>query len=294
MTTIPEYQTFITVEELAPLLERDDVRIIDCRFDLTDPKAGRRSYLAGHIPGAAFFDLDKDLSASVAPATGRHPMPDAADLAGVFGRAGIDESIQVVLYDDSNGALAARAWWLLRWAGHDRAAVLDGGLSLWKARGMALTSGEERISGRKFSARPQHGRVIEIAEMEALVVSGAEFVLLDARDAVRFRGESEPIDTVAGHIPGAVNLPYTRALHEDGTCRPGAELQALWSATLGDDRRKESIVMCGSGVTACHLVLTALRAGCREPRVYVGSWSEWIRDPERPVAKLASGDAESA
>lgn len=293
-TAEPDYRALIRVEELRRILARDDLRVVDCRFDLMDPGAGRRSYVDEHIPGAAFLDLDEDLSAPVGPDTGRHPMPLASALANALGGAGIDESMQVVLYDAGDGALAARAWWLLRWAGHERAAILDGGLARWNDLEMPLVAGEEVIVARDFVIRPRPELVVDTGEVVESVASCAGLALVDARDEARFRGESEPIDTVAGHIPGALNLPFSRTLRADGTWRSPKELRKLWSEVLGEDAGGELTVMCGSGVTACHLVLSAMLAGYREPRVYVGSWSEWIRDPARPVARGAAGAAESA
>lgn len=273
----------ISVHELASRMGADRLRIIDCRFDLLDPDAGYESYLAGHIPGASYANLDTDLAAPVKATTGRHPLPDASVLASTFRRLGVNRDTAVVVYDSAGGATAARAWWLLRWLGHDDVRLLDGGLPAWQAAQQPLQEGEVEVNPGDFDAAPQNGCVLTTEEVEAELESG-ELLLVDARDATRFRGDVEPIDAVAGHIPGTRNLPFTTALNEDGTFRPEAALEALWQRILGDSRDVGWSAMCGSGVTACHLAISASLAGYREPRLYVGSWSEWIRDSGRPVA----------
>lgn len=273
----------INASELERRLDRPDVRIVDCRFDLGDPSAGRRAYEEEHVRGAVFADLDTDLSAPVGPDTGRHPLPNVEAVANTLGRLGIDKSTEVVVYDDGPGALAARAWWLLRYLGHSRVRLLDGGIEAWKADARPVARGVETAEPRRFRAEPRGDKVISTAELAENIGSIESMNLIDARDAARFRGEVEPIDTVAGHIPGAVSLPYTVSLDDRGRWRKRAQLETLWAGMLGDNRETPWIAMCGSGVTACHLAISALEAGYREPRLYVGSWSEWIRDPARPV-----------
>ena len=271
--------------ELERCLDKPDLRVVDCRFDLGDPAAGRRAYEKEHIRGAVFADLDNDLSASVGPDTGRHPLPNVEAVANTLGRLGIDKSTEVVVYDDGPGALAARAWWLLRYLGHSRVRLLDGGIEAWKADARPVARGVETAEPRRFRAEPRGDKVISTAELAENIGSIESMNLIDARDAARFRGEVEPIDTVAGHIPGAVSLPYTVSLDDRGRWRKRAQLETLWAGMLGDNRETPWIAMCGSGVTACHLAISALEAGYREPRLYVGSWSEWIRDPARPVGR---------
>ena len=276
-----DHNTLIDAESLAAALQDPAIRIIDCRFDLLQPEAGRQRYLEAHIPGAAYAHLDDDLAAPVTAQTGRHPLPDPGHLMSFLGAIGIDASTQVVVYDDNSGAIAARAWWLLRWLGHERVALLDGGFAEWRALGLPLEAGTIEVDAVEFQGTPRPNKVIATDE----VARGLVGPLVDARDAARFRGEREPIDAVAGHVPGALNLPCSMNTREDGTWKSRAELRDLWSETLSDGQNSTFGVMCGSGVTACHLVLSCVLAGIREPRVYIGSWSEWIRDPLRPVAQ---------
>lgn len=274
----------ITPDELRQNLDDASWRVVDCRFNLSDVQAGRRQYRDGHIPGAVFADLDQDLAAPIGPETGRHPLPDAEGFAATLARLGIDNSSHVVVYDDSTGALASRAWWMLRWLGHSSVRLLDGGMDNWLRLGYELHDGEERAQPRQFVAHPGHDRVITSSELAGNFSAIGALRLVDARDAARFRGEIEPIDSVAGHIPGAISLPLTESLNDDGTWKHKQELKALWSRVLGSDTARPWAVMCGSGVTACHLAISGVEAGYCEPRLYVGSWSEWIRDPRRPVA----------
>ena len=248
------------------------------------PDSGRQQYLDGHIPGAVFVDLDRDLAAPVAAGTGRHPLPDADEFAATMGALGVTNDTEIIVYDEASGALAARTWWLLRWAGHDKVRLLDGGITAWKAQGLPLEAGQTEPAAAEFQARPRSELVLHTEEIVASGTAVQQLQLVDARDAARFDDKVEPIDTVAGHIPGALNLPFAAALHDDGTWRSPDALRRLWDDTLGDGAGAPWSVMCGSGVTACHLVVSGLLAGLPEPRVYVGSWSEWITDPERPVA----------
>ena len=282
--SVPATQKLLTgTAELATTLGDRQLRIVDCRFDLMAPEAGREAWLESHIPGAVYADLDRDLSGPVTPDTGRHPLPAVERAVETFSRLGIDANTRVVVYDDSNGAIASRAWWLLRWLGHRHATVLDGGLQAWRSNNLPLESGGQEVVRREFEAAPVAARVLTSNEIAA----NLDCLLIDARDAVRFRGEAEPIDAKAGHIPGSKNLPFTDCLGEDGTWRDADSLRARLQPLLGDDESVPWAVMCGSGVTACHLAISGLLAGYSEPRVYVGSWSEWIRDPSRPIG---SGD----
>jgi thiosulfate/3-mercaptopyruvate sulfurtransferase len=274
-----------TPDELASCLGDARLRIIDCRFDLMAPEAGRRGWLEAHVPGALYADLDRDLSGPIGAGTGRHPLPAIADAEATFSRLGIDADTRVVAYDDANGAIASRAWWLLRWLGHRHVTVLDGGLQAWRSRGLPLESGAREAAPRSFRATVRPDRVLTTAEIAANLDARADRLLLDVRDAARFRGEVEPIDTRAGHIPGTRNLPFGDCLGRDGTWLGPAELRDRLEPLLGKRRSVPWAVMCGSGVTACHLVISGLLAGYSEPRVYVGSWSEWIRDASRPIAR---------
>jgi thiosulfate/3-mercaptopyruvate sulfurtransferase len=285
------FSTLIDAAALRGLAGKPEAVVIDCRFDLNDPEAGRRAYLAGHIPGARYADLNRDLSAPVSARSGRHPLPTPPVFAATLERLGIGNATQVIAYDDAAGAYAARAWWLLRWLGHTSVAVLDGGLKAWSAAGGTLESGPEAPLG----AAPAGGRivpqadaaaVIDTAEIAAFLSDGAN-LLVDARAAERYSGSVEPIDTVAGHISGAVNHPFSSNLAPDGRFLPASELRRLWDARLAGRQAAHVAAMCGSGVTACHNLLSMEVAGLRGAKLYAGSWSEWIKDPNRPIARGA-------
>lgn len=271
------------VSELASGLGDPRLRIIDCRFDLMAPQAGREAYLAGHIPGAVYADLDKDLSGPITAATGRHPLPTVDAAEATFSRLGIDAETAVVCYDAAGGAIASRAWWLLRWLGHRKVSVLDGGIQAWQSQGLPLESGEQEVSHLEFLGINNSHCVLTTAELVTNLEAAGGYLLVDARDAARFRGDVEPIDTRAGHIPGSRNLPFSLCLRKEGTWMDGDSLRSLLEPVIGTDESAPWAVMCGSGVTACHLAISGLLAGYRKPRVYIGSWSEWIRDASRPV-----------
>jgi len=285
---VEHWNLLASAEKLHARSENRDLRILDCRFELTQPEAGHNSYLQEHIPGAVYADLDKDLSAPISAGTGRHPLPDAAVLANTFGQFGISADTQVVVYDDKSGGVAARAWWLLRWLGHERVALLEGGIARWRSLQLPLEAGDVSVASQAFEPAPRQGLVLETRDIVAEGPSCEQLRLVDARDVTRFVGEAEPIDTVAGHVPGAINLPFPASLNDDGTWKSRVELQQLWGDVLGEGSNASWSVMCGSGVTACHLVISGLLAGLPEPRLYVGSWSEWIRDSTRTVATGSS------
>ena len=278
------YTDLIGASELNVLLRDPTCRIVDCRFELADPARGRALYRAGHIHGAVFADLDKDLAGPVGPQSGRHPLPDVEAFRQKLCAWGIANDSQVVAYDQGNGASASRFWWMLRWLGHERVAVLDGGLGAWEAFGGELDADEPPVARTEYIARPDAAMVATTQEIEAMLAAGEPCLLVDARDERRFRGEVEPIDPVAGRIPGSVNLPFQRNLDSSGQWRSSKELREIWRCCWQDGGTDLPIALCGSGVTACHLILAAKRAGLPMPRLYVGSWSEWIRDPNRPIA----------
>ena len=280
------HTTLITAATLQAHLDDPDWVVVDCRFNLADPAAGRRAYQAGHIPGARYAHLDEDLSAPVTATTGRHPLPDPARLAATLGAWGIGPGTQVLAYDDLGGMLAAaRLWWLLRWLGHTAVAVLDGGLPAWTRAGLPLSTDVPVIAARTFIARPDDRLWLTVEQVQGLP---AHELLLDARGAARYRGEMEPIDPVVGHIPGALNLPTESNLAADGCFLPAAALRARFAALLGERPAARVVHSCGSGVTACHNLLAMEVAGLSGSRLYAGSWSEWIRDPQRPVATGAA------
>lgn len=276
------YTTLIDIAALKTHLRDPDWIMVDCRFNLMEPEAGRRAYRENHLPGARYAHLDDDLSGPITPETGRHPLPDPARLAQRFGAWGIGHHTQVVAYDDLGGMLAAaRLWWLLRWLGHETVAVLDGGLPAWLNAGLPLTAELPVASSTRFDARPDDRLWLTAAQVQALP---PDHVVLDARGAARYRGEMEPIDPVAGHIPGAVNLPTDGHLTPEGGFLPTVELRARFDAALSGKPPAAIVHSCGSGVTACHNLLAMEAAGLPGSRLYPGSWSEWIRDPGRPVA----------
>jgi thiosulfate/3-mercaptopyruvate sulfurtransferase len=288
--------TLITPRQLAARLEDRDLAVIDCRFDLGRPEWGREGYASARIPHALYAHLDHDLSGKVSASTGRHPLPPVDEMAARLGRWGIDAQVQVVTYDQSSGAHAARLWWLLRWLGHTKVAVLDGGFAAWQEERLPLDTTtldsraqaqRERLA-RRFEPRPDAEMVISTAELEALIGSrpfaAADVVLVDGRSADRFAGRNETIDPVAGHIPGARNHPFTDNVDAAGRLLSRGTLRERFANTLEGVPPDAAICMCGSGVTACHNLLAMEVAGLQGARLYAGSWSEWIRDPKRPIA----------
>jgi thiosulfate/3-mercaptopyruvate sulfurtransferase len=282
------FDTLISVPQLAQRLEDPALVIVDCRFDLARPAWGEAAYGESRIARARYAHLDRDLSGPLRPDSGRHPLPAPQALAECLGGWGIEAGVQVVAYDQGPGAFAARLWWLLRWLGHSSVAVLDGGLAAWQAARLALeTTAPAPPRARRFEGRAHAEALIATAELEQLLnagqLSSGERVLIDARGADRFAGHNETIDPVAGHIPGARNHPFTDNL-ADGRFLPAAVLRERYLHTLGAQRPAQAVCMCGSGVTACHTVLALEIAGLPGARLYGGSWSEWIRNPARPVA----------
>jgi thiosulfate/3-mercaptopyruvate sulfurtransferase len=278
------FRTLIDVAQLRELLGRDDVLVVDCRYDLGDLARGPREYAAQHLPGAIHADLNADLSDLSKPGLGRHPLPDAAAFGAVLGRWGWTPRLQVVAYDDAGGALAAaRLWWMLRLVGHRDVAVLDGGIGAWREAGLPLDSERARRSPGTVDVAFDAGRIVYTEELQR---DRKKMFLLDARAAPRFRGETETIDPVAGHVPGARNRPFAENL-QAGRFKPADALRADFGAVLGDAAPQSVVHMCGSGVTACQNLLAMEHAGLRGSRVYAPSWSGWIADPSRPVGRGA-------
>jgi thiosulfate/3-mercaptopyruvate sulfurtransferase len=273
----------ISTEELAARLSDRDWLVADCRFELGRPEAGREAYMAGHVPGAVYVDLEHDLSAPVTPQSGRHPLPTPAEFAATLARIGVANETHVACYDAASGAFAARLWWMLRWVGHEAVAVLDGGFAAWVAEGRPVSVETSQRQPATFVARERPEMVLDTPGAARALARGE--TLVDVRGAERFAGTVEPIDAVAGHVPGAVNLPYLENLGAGGRFRAPGELAELWRARTGAAQGRAPICMCGSGVTACHGLLALEAAGITGGRLYAGSWSEWIRDPSRPVAR---------
>jgi thiosulfate/3-mercaptopyruvate sulfurtransferase len=269
------------LEALAP----DAVALFDCSFDLSDPAAGHRRFLEAHVPGARYLHLDRDLAGTPDGSNGRHPLPDPECFAKSMRANGLRTGQQVVAYDASGGAFAARLWWLLRWIGHDAVAVLDGGIQAWMTAGGRTVSGEpDAPLPGDFVAAPREGWTVD-AEAVLANIDAEAFTVLDARSAGRFRGEPNPMDPVPGRIPGARNRFYGDNLAEDGRFKPAAVLAEEFDAILQQVPARGLVLQCGSGVTACHNALALELIGRSGARLYPGSWSEWISDPVRPVAR---------
>lgn len=271
-TTLP-LTTIVDVKQLADHLHDPVWVIVDCRFDLFDKAAGEKEYEAAHIPGAVYAHLERDLSAPVADngVGGRHPLPSSEAMSQLFGRYGIGPNVQVVAYDDTSGHYAARLWWMLRFMGHEAVAVLDGGWLAWLEAKLPVTTGRESVAARAFVGEPQWDRMVRREDVAAAPL------LVDGRAPERYRGDIEPIDPVAGHIPGAINRPYAANWMAQGQWRPQEDLLADFLALLGDTPAEDAVFYCGSGVSACVNLVAMVHAGLPEGRLYVGSWSEWSR-----------------
>jgi thiosulfate/3-mercaptopyruvate sulfurtransferase len=278
---------YTTLIDAATLATRRDVVIFDCRFDLANTSWGESEFAAAHIPGAQYLHLDRDLSRPVTASSGRHPLPDPDSFARRLGAAGVDTQCQVVAYDQGTAAYAARFWWLARWIGLTKIAVLDGGMASWRAAGLPLETQVRAPQARALEARIDERAAIAVAELEQAVRRPVT-LLLDARGAERFAGRNETLDSVAGHVPGARNHPFLGNLGADGKFLPAAELRRRFDVLRGSLPPAAIVSMCGSGVTACQTLLALEHAGLPGARLYAGSWSEWIRDPARPVATGAT------
>ncbi len=270
--------------EVAAHLADPNWRIFDCRHDLRQTEYGLTAYRNGHIPGALYLHLDRDLSGPVDGRHGRHPLPDPAVFAEKMSQCGVSAATQVVVYDNEGGIFASRLWWLLRWLGHERVALLDGGLAGWKRAKLPLEAQVPEVAPAQFRVRAGIDGPID-ADYVAAHLGSREMLLVDARSPERFRGENETLDPVGGHIPGAVNRFYFDNLDDDGCFfKPAAELAAEFELLLDGRSPAQVVQQCGSGVTACHNLLAMEIAGFSGSRLYAGSWSEWCSDPSRPVA----------
>ena len=278
------HRTLIGTKALADLLARDSaVVVVDCRFDLADTEAGLRGYLAAHVPGAVYAHLDRDLSGTKTGLNGRHPLPSPEALCATLGRLGIAAGTQVIAYDQDSGMYASRLWWLLRWMGHDAVAVLDGGWAAWMRDGRPTMPGVESRPVQAFRGSVRADLTTRADALPAFVAM-ANARLVDARAPERFRGDVEPLDPVAGHIPGAVNHFFQWNL-ADGQFLPPDALRSRLADSIGHVNGVDVICYCGSGVTACHNLLALEHAGVTGARLYPGSWSEWVADSSRPVAQ---------
>lgn len=281
------WTTLVDPAVLAWHLQDPDLRIVDARFVLTEPGAGRAAYVQSHLPHAVYADLNQDLAdlSKVGLGQGRHPLPEAEAFSQTLGRWGIAPRHQVVVYDAGDGSMAAaRLWWLLKLLGHARVAVLDGGLAGWQAAGLPLTA--QACTHRQeepYPARFDRARIVSAEAVRERLDQESGW-LIDARTAERFGGEVEPIDPVAGHVPGALNRPFAQNLRDGGRFKPAEQLRGELETLLAGRAPSDMVLMCGSGVTACHLLLAFEHAGLHGARVYPGSWSGWISDPARPVA----------
>lgn len=283
MPRVMDFTTLIEPAELAERIDDSSWVVIDCRFELADPLAGRNQYDAAHLPGARYAHLDEDLSSPVTSASGRHPLPEAERFCRRLGEWGIGDQTRVAAYDDAGGALAARLWWLLRWVGHKQVAVLNGGYGGWVAAGLPTTDETPTVRSTTHSCQPDRGAWLSAEQIKQSLATGG-FTLLDARAPERYQGDVEPIDPVAGHVPGAINAPFKENLDASGRFLSSAELRNRFGAKLGDSSGEQVAHMCGSGVTACHNLLAMEVAGLPSGKLYAGSWSEWCRDKSRPVA----------
>ncbi len=275
-------QVILSVKELADHLQDPEWVVVDCRFDLAHPDWGFQSYQEGHIPGAVYAHLDRDLSGPITPESGRHPLPDIHEITKRLSNWGIDQNVQVVVYDTHSGAYAARLWWLLRFLGHSAAAVLDGGWQAWQAEGYPTATGIEQRPAAVFEAKPDWEMVATTEDVLGVHLDPT-YRLVDARSEERYLGEREPIDAVAGHIPGAVNRYHGDNLKLDGTFLPPETLRHQFDSLLGGVPPEKTILYCGSGVTSAHHLIAMESAGLTGSKLYVGSWSEWIRDRKRPT-----------
>jgi thiosulfate/3-mercaptopyruvate sulfurtransferase len=279
------YTTLISAANLAERLAAapGSVLVFDCRFDLTAPDAGEQAYAEGHIPGAYYLHLDRDLSGAKTGTNGRHPLPERAALVDTLASFGLNEGQQVVAYDAHGGMYAARLWWLLRWLGHDSVALLDGGLAAWQAAGQSLEKSAPPKTQGTFKAHKPLQVTIDAQAIERSIGT-RDHLLIDARANDRYRGENETLDRVGGHIPGALNHFFKDNLSAEGRFKTAHELREAFTGLIGTTSADRVVLQCGSGVTACHNALAMEIAGLHGAALYPGSWSEWSADPGRPVA----------
>jgi thiosulfate/3-mercaptopyruvate sulfurtransferase len=275
------YSTLVSTETLATRLGGSWV-VVDCRYDLRNADWGREQYLASHVPGAVYASLSHDLAGPVGGGTGRHPLPSPSAMEATFGRLGIAPGVQVVAYDQDNGLFASRLWWMLRYMGHDAAAVLDGGWAKWTREQRPVHTGEELNSPHGFTGRVRPELLAGLHDVQARL-GDPSLRLVDARAPERFEGASEPLDRAPGHIPGAANYFYKRNVTDDGVMLPAETLRRQFAEVIGERSPADVVMYCGSGVSACQNLLALEHAGVSGVKLYPGSWSEWSSDPQRPV-----------
>ena len=276
-------EMLVSTETLAAHLGDPDWIVFDTRHDLAWPYKGRQAWEAAHVPGAYFMHLDHDLSGAKTGKNGRHPLPPLADFAARMNRCGVAPGRQVVVYDDGGGSFAVRLWWMLWWLGHDKVALLDGGIAAWKRENRPMDALVPAAREGRFEPRPREGMTVD-ANTVAASLAKRDLVVVDARAATRYMGENETLDPVAGHIPGSFNRFWQHNLGYDGRFLSPEELRAEFLEEIGEVDPKRVVHSCGSGVTACHNLFAMELAGLKGSRLYPGSWSEWCADPSRPVA----------
>jgi thiosulfate/3-mercaptopyruvate sulfurtransferase len=279
------FTTLIKASELSTHIRDEDWAVIDCRFSLDKPEQGLQEYLESHITGAVYAHLDHDLSgAKISGATGRHPLPKISTFAETLSSWGVDSATQVVVYDDSGGSIATRLWWMLKWAGHERSALLDGGWRSWRESGLTVQGGPECRPIKRFEPLELPDFLIKTEQVQN-VIDNPDYLILDARTEARYLGEVEPIDPIAGHIPGAISSPFQENLTPEGKFLAPEILQKRYKKLIKSIPTTNVICYCGSGVTAAHNLLAMVYAGLGMGKLYAGSWSEWIFDPARPIAR---------
>ncbi len=278
-----DYNTIISAQELKPIIDQDNVRVFDCRFNLKDPQGGLKSYQSGHLPMAQFADMDTQLSSAMTETSGRHPLPDADVFLAQLQSWGINNDTQVIAYDDISGAFAARLWWMMRWMGHSKVAVLNGGMKQWDLQGFPLDQENVEYAAGNFSGTANMEWLVDIGTVQTELEAN-RITLIDARAADRFTGRDKNTDPVPGHIPAAHNLPFSGNLASSGLFETADVINQRFANIIQDQPLTNVVNMCGSGVTACHNLLAQAIAGIPPTKIFIGSWSQWIRDPSRPVS----------
>ncbi len=277
------YTTIISAQQLNQIITRENIRVFDCRFSLKDPQAGLNNYREGHLPGAQFADMDTQLSSAMTSTSGRHPLPEPDVFIEQLRQWGVNNDSQVIAYDDISGAFAARLWWMLRWVGHENVAVLDGGIQKWNEAGYHLSQEEVEFPQGDFTGEANMSWLMDVTTVER-EMEAANITLIDARSAERYSAKDQSTDPVPGHVPGAVSLPFSGNLTKDGVFETPEIIKQRYISVINNQPLSNVVNMCGSGVTACHNILAQTVAGLPPTKIFIGSWSQWIRDPSRPVA----------